>query len=250
MGEGLDPVGREDPDHLALHPGRARQRPEQVEDSAGAELDPSRADVLHGAVVARRQQEAGPGLRQGPLDQSHLGIQVHAESGQYVGRSALGRERLVAVLGDRHAAAGDDELAGRRDVVGAGAVAAGPAGVDGAGRGFDGEHLGPHRAGRAGDLVDGFAANAQGHEQAADLARRRVARHDDSEGLLGLFAGQGLTAGCQPDEALEVLLLAAHRLDPSCRNWRRVNGSAGAAALLGVMAGQFQEVLQQLVAVF
>ena len=41
----LDPLPREHADHLALDAGRVGQRPEQVEDRAGAELDAGRADM-------------------------------------------------------------------------------------------------------------------------------------------------------------------------------------------------------------
>ena len=62
-----------------------------------------------------------------------VGVDVDAERGEDIGGAGLGGEGAVAVLGHRHAAAGDDERRGGRDVEGAGAVAAGADGVDGAG---------------------------------------------------------------------------------------------------------------------
>src|SRR3546814_6007823 len=59
--ERLGPLRGKHPDELALHLGRVRQRPQQVEDGAGAELDARRPDVTHGAVVALRHEEAGAG---------------------------------------------------------------------------------------------------------------------------------------------------------------------------------------------
>jgi hypothetical protein len=66
---------------------------------------------------------------------------VDAERGQHVGRARLRGERAVAVLGDRHARAGDDEGGAGGDVVGAGRVAAGADDVDGVGRRFHGSIL-------------------------------------------------------------------------------------------------------------
>src|SRR5581483_5233417 len=83
--------------------------------------------------------------------------------------------------------------------------------VDRVGRGLDLEHFRPHRRDGAGDLVDGLAADAQRHQEAADLRRRRVARHDDAERLLGLGPRQRLSRRSLGDERLEVgLRLLAH----------------------------------------
>jgi hypothetical protein len=95
------------------------------------------------------------------------------------------------MLGDRHAGTGDDEGRQRRDVVGAAGIAAGADDVDGIGRRFDRQHLGAHRGDGADDLVDGFAADAQRHQEAADLRRRRLAGHQDVEGLAGLLTVRG-----------------------------------------------------------
>ena len=67
FGDRLHPVRREDADELALGAGRVRQRPEQIEDGARAELDAGRPDMAHGAVIARRHEEADAGLDHGAL---------------------------------------------------------------------------------------------------------------------------------------------------------------------------------------
>ena len=106
---GLHPFRREHADELALRAGRVRQRPEQVEDRARAELDPGRRDVAGGAVMARRHQKADADLPQARAHDRQVGIDIDAERGQHVGRARFRRKRAVAVLGDRHAAAGDDQ---------------------------------------------------------------------------------------------------------------------------------------------
>ena len=131
-------------------------------------------------------------------------LDVDAEGGERVGGAGLRRQRAVAVLGDRHAGAGDDEGGGGGDVVAAGGVAAGADNVDGVGRRLHRGHLGAHGGDRAGDLVDGLAAQAQAGEEGADLHRRRLARHDDVEGFLGLRAGQPLAGGDLADGGLEI----------------------------------------------
>ena len=120
---------------------------------------------------------------------SGVEVDLDAERGQRVGGAGLRRQRAVAVLGDGNAGAGDDEGRGGRDVVAAGGIAAGADDVDGVGRRLDPGHLLAHGGDRAGDLVDGLAAHPQRRQERADLHRRRLARHDDAEGLLGLARG-------------------------------------------------------------
>jgi hypothetical protein len=57
LGHRAQPAGVEGAGHLALHPARVRQRAEQVEDGARAELDPGAAGVAQRRMVARRHQE-------------------------------------------------------------------------------------------------------------------------------------------------------------------------------------------------
>ena len=72
-------------------------------------------------MPASRMQRAD--LRRAQLD-------LDAERAEHVGRARLRRQRAVAVLGDRHAGARDDEGRAGRDIVGAGGVAAGADHVD------------------------------------------------------------------------------------------------------------------------
>jgi hypothetical protein len=175
VGQRFDPIGREDADDLALDPSRIGQRPQEIEYGPRAQLDARGSDVLHGAVMARGHEEAGAGFPERAFDQRHVSVDVDPEGRQNVGRAAFGGQRPVAVLGHRHAAPCDHELAGGGDVIGADGVAAGAAGVDRAFGRLDGRHLGAHAARRAGDLVDRFAAHPERHEKAADLGRRGLA---------------------------------------------------------------------------
>ena len=49
-----------------------------------------------------------------------------------------------------------------------------------------------------------LAAHPQRHQEAADLRRRRLARHQDVEGRARLLAGQRLAVGGLGDQWLEV----------------------------------------------
>jgi hypothetical protein len=110
---------------LPPHPGGVGQRPEDVEDRPGAQFGPHRADMAHRRMVHRRHHEADPGLGQAAFH--HLGADHHvqAQFGQRIGRAGFRRQVAVAVLGHRHAGAGDDEGRRGRDVQRALAVAAG-----------------------------------------------------------------------------------------------------------------------------
>ena len=76
------------------------------------------------------------------------------------------------MLGDGHAAAGDDEGRERRDVVAARLVAAGADDVDGPLGRRDRQHAAAHGRDRADDLVERLAAHPQRHQEAAGLGRQ------------------------------------------------------------------------------
>ncbi len=130
FGHRARPVGGEHAGELAPHAGRIRHRSEQVEDRARAKLDPRAGGVAHRGMVARREQEGAAGGAQDVGQPVQRHVDVDAERGQHVGPAGARGQRPVAVLGDRHAAAGDDEGDGGGDVQRAGIVAAGAADVD------------------------------------------------------------------------------------------------------------------------
>src|SRR5262249_52997896 len=84
----------------------------------------------------------------------------------------------VAVLGNRHTGTRDDQRDGGRHVEEIRPVAAGPARVYEYSRRRHLQHVGAHGSRRAHELVDGFAFDAQGGEQRADLRGRGTTRHD------------------------------------------------------------------------
>src|SRR5580692_5801295 len=63
-----------------------------------------------------------------------------------------------------------------------------------------------------GDLIDGFAANAQRHQQSAHLRGRRFAGHHAVESGCRLVARQRRAGGDFPDDRFEVV----HRLLSEC----------------------------------
>ena len=67
-------------------------------------------------------------------------------------------------------AGGGDDRRERRDIIGAGSVAARADDVDGARRRLDRRHGGAHRLRRADDLLDRLAAHPQPHEKAPSCA--------------------------------------------------------------------------------
>ena len=75
----------------------------------------------------------------------------------------------------------------------------------GIGRRLHAQHLGAHGGDRAGDLVDGFAAHAQRHQQAAHLRGRRFARHHAVEGAGGFLAREACAGRDLGDERFEIV---------------------------------------------
>src|SRR5262249_26258831 len=66
-----------------------------------------------------------------------------------------------------------------------------------------------------GDFIDRLAADPERHEEAADLGRRGIARHQHVEGGPGFVACQGLAAGRLGYEGFEI----CHAGAPAC--WRK-----------------------------
>ncbi len=184
-------------------------------------------------MVARREQEGAAGGAQDGRQAFQPDINIDAEGGQHVGTAGARRQRAVAVLGHRHAAACQHEGDGGGDVEAAGRVAAGAADVDRALRGVDAVHAGAHRTNRTGEFGDGLAADPHRHHQAGDLRRGGFAGHDGGEGGFGLGLVQRLAGGDAGEDGFEI---AAHkgsgpvrRRGPGCCCRGRVPGSSAAA---------------------
>ena len=147
------------------------------------------------------------GAKQNPMPASSMqratpvGSEVDddAELLEHVGRAARRRRGPVAVLGDPHARARDDERRHRRDVDGAGAVAARAAGVDDVPAGtvqrdVDGLGEPQHRADQRGQLGRRLALGAQRDGEAGDLGVGRLAGEDRGHRLLDELGRQVLAA--------------------------------------------------------
>lgn len=160
--------------------------------------------MTHGGMMHLREHESDAGFCDAAGDDLGTDIELDAECGQIVGRTRFRTQRPVSVFGDGNTGAGDDQRRQRRDIVGAAGVAAGADDVDRIGRSIDGQHFRAHRGDGADDLIDGFAAHAQRHQEATDLRGRRLARHQDVEGGSSLLTRQRLAACGLGQERLQI----------------------------------------------
>ena len=87
-------------------------------------------DVPHRRMHQRREHEDDARFRERARHDLDRRLDRDAERLEHVGAAALRRERAVAVLGDAHARARDEQRRGGRDVEGVDRSAAGAAGVD------------------------------------------------------------------------------------------------------------------------
>lgn len=114
------------------------------------------------------------------------------------------------MLGDRYAAGRNHESGGGRDVVSAGAITAGAAGVDGSGRSAYPHHALAQHGGAGCDLVDGFAAHPKPHQEGAHLSRGRIARHHDRKGFARRGEIESFAFGHDRQDFLEALQIGTH----------------------------------------
>ena len=86
--------------------------------------------VLHGRMHGRGEKKCDADFFQASGQARRRQVDVDAERFHHVGRTAFGSHAAIAVLGDAHARARDDERGRGGDVEGAAGIAAGAAGVD------------------------------------------------------------------------------------------------------------------------
>ena len=195
--------------------------------------------MLHRRVMGRGEHEAYAGLRDAGGNLRRGEVDLYPERHQHVGGAGFGRQRAVAVLGDGHARAGDNEGRAGRDVVGARGIAAGADHIDRVGRRFHAQHLGAHGRDRAGDLLDILAAHPKAHKHGADLRGRRLAGHHDVKGEGGFRAGQRGAGRELADDGLQIFHVLR---DPA-------SGCARTAGTRVPRPRQIEEVLQNGLAV-
>ncbi len=193
-GDGFAPAAVVDADDLMVDVRGVGQRAEQVEDRPRAELATCGAGVARGGVELRRKREADAGELDAARDHRGLGFDRDAEGLEHVGGAALRGQRAISVLGHHATARGDQDRGERGDIDRAGAITAGPAGVDAvlAARALECHGAAAHRGRGADQLVDRLALGAQGDEEAADLGVGRLPVHDLTDHLGHLGARQML----------------------------------------------------------
>ena len=163
------------------------------------------ADILHRRMMRGREHEADAGLADAARHLFGRQLDLDAERHQHVGRAGARGERAVAMLGDRHAGARDDQAPRRWRCCRCRSIAAGADHIDGVRGRFHPQHLRAHRGHRAGDLVDGLAAHAQRHQQPAHLRWRRLARHHQVEALAASSRLKRRAGRHLADERLEIV---------------------------------------------
>ena len=188
----LDQLRRVDADQLAPRARRVRQRPEQVEDRAHAELAPHRARVAHRRVVrrARTGSRTRSSMQRAPARAPSVDRARRAPRARRPSRSAM--MRAVAVLGDARRRRGRDERRRRRDVERARAVAARAAvSTQVVAHGRHGHTCA--RIARAAPTISSTVSPLarSADEQAGDLGRVGLAAHHEPDGGFGVARAQG-----------------------------------------------------------
>jgi hypothetical protein len=133
----------------------------------------------------RGEHEADPRLGEASLDTGGIEGDRDAELLEQIRRPAQTGGGAVAVLRDRNPRARHDDRGQGRDVERAAPVTAGAAGVEHRRRRRDRVRELERRAGEPVELVDGLPLRPQGHQEATDLRRGHVARHDRAHHLGG-----------------------------------------------------------------
>ena len=141
------------------------------------------ADVAHGAVMARRHQEADAGLVRWRARTRLMSASILTPSAVRMSAEPDFDEklRLPCLATGTPQPATTSAAAVEMLKVPAPSPPVPTVSMAPGGR-VDRQRLGAHGARGAGDLGDGLAAHAQRHEEAAHLRRRRVARHHRVEG--------------------------------------------------------------------
>lgn len=172
------------------------ERAEKVENRANAESVPRGNRMFHRRMNCGRKKKPDADLFDGLANALGRLFDDDAELFEHVGRASARACGAIAVFGDAHACARDDESRGGGNVESVAAVAAGAAGVDEHFVGMPaavGENLhgtAAHGAGEADELVDGFTFHAESDEQRGDERVVGVAGEDLLHTGFGLGAGE------------------------------------------------------------
>ena len=94
------------------------------------QLAASGLDVLHCGMHGRSEEKRNSHLFEAGGDLRRRQADVHAQGLHHIGGAALRGDAAIAMFGDAHAGAGDDEGCRRRDVEGSAGITAGATGVN------------------------------------------------------------------------------------------------------------------------
>ncbi len=191
LGDGSGDLGRVHAHDLRACAGGVRQRADEIEDGARAELAPNGGGMSHGRMMHGREHEAESVAVDRRGNALGWNLQPEAERLDHVGGARGRGDRPVAVFCDSRARSGGHDSGGGGDVERPRAVSAGPGRVDEIGTGrVDRQDVIAHRLRAAGDLRDGFSFCPQRNEETTDLGGSRVAAHDLVHHLTCLVARQ------------------------------------------------------------
>ncbi len=185
-----------DADDLRRGSGGIRERAEQIENGAHLEFAASGHRVARRGVHGRREEESDADPFDCGGDSLGREIDAHAEMLEDVRRAAARADRAIAVFGDAHARARNDERCGGRNVERARSVAAGAAGVDerlirdAQMTGENRRSVAPHGRREADQFVDRLALHAQAGEERGNLRIGGEPGEDILHRGLGLGAGK------------------------------------------------------------
>src|SRR3990170_2911662 len=222
VGNDLHELGREHAEDVTLRPRGVRQRAEDVEHRAHADLLPRPCGMAHRGMELRGEHEAEARLPQDPLDLGRLEVHAHAERLEEIRTPARARPRAVPVLRDDDARPGDGEHRDRGDVERVEGRASRAAQVHHAPvRGASDRRAAlAHRDGHPRDLLRGLSLHPQADEQRPDLSGRRMAVHDLRHRVVRALERQGSARDDVGED------LADHRRTPF-RKFFRIAGPSG-----------------------
>ena len=201
-GERVEELRLADAEELVRGVGGVRERAEQVEDRADAELLAKGRDVGHAAMEVRGEAEREADAVEALLRPLGSGLDVRTEFAEYVGTSRSAGDGAVAVLHHGNAGPRGHECGGGADVERAALVAAGAARIED--RSVDRhevEHLLAEHVCRSGDFTRGFALHAKCGEERASAHLVHATGHEVAN-RLGHAAAGNVLPGEQEREQL------------------------------------------------
>ena len=202
-GNQVNQIRRKDAEDLCVCPGGIRQRSQEIEYSARADLFARGDRVARGGVGSGRKEKADAEFADGAPGLLQRQVDANAQRFQNVGGAAARADGTIAVLGDMRTSGGGNESRSGGDVERAGTVAARAASIEHVrwAIGLRGKNRGSvtaHDAGKRAEFGRSNMAPVQSHEQAHDV------RSGDAAGKEFLHESFGFRPG-KPFEPLGFL---------------------------------------------